>query len=373
MIYKQFQDMNLSALGFGMMRLPLIPGTETIDEAATAEMVEYAIKNGVNYFDTAYGYHAGASEIVAGKVLAKYPRDSYYLASKFPGYDPSNVYKKEEIFEEQIKKCGVEYFDFYLFHCLTENNLEVYLDPEIGLFDYLMEQKAKGRIRHLGFSTHGTNETVKRFLEAYGEHMEFCQIQLNYIDYDFQDAKTKIEMLKEYNIPVWVMEPVRGGKLASLPEKFAAELNALRPEEGIPAWAFRFLQTIPEVTMTLSGMSNFAQMEDNVKTFCEDKPLNEAEWNKILEIGHELVHGIPCTACRYCTTECPQELNIPEFIKIYNEFLFTGAETISADSLKAFDEDKRPANCVGCRSCEVVCPQNIEIAQFMETFAGKVK
>lgn len=373
MIYKQFQDLKLSALGFGMMRLPLIEGTETIDEAKTAEMVDYAIENGVNYFDTAWGYLNGNSEIVTGKVLSKYPRDSYCLASKFPGYDVSNMDKVEEIFEKQLEKCGVEYFDFYLFHNVTEKNIDGYLDPKYGIYDYLMKQKANGRIRHLGFSTHGTLATMRRFLDAYGKDMEFCQIQLNYLDWEFQDAKTKVEMLKEYNIPVWVMEPVRGGKLASLPEKYAAKLAELRPEEGVPAWAFRFLQTIPEVTMTLSGMSTFEQMADNVKTFAEDKPLNEAEMAAILEIGHSLVNGIPCTACRYCTTECPQELNIPELIKVYNEHTFIGSETIPTDALGAFDEDHRPNSCVGCRSCEAVCPQNIEIAQFMETFAGKIK
>ena len=298
MIYKQFQDLKLSALGFGMMRLPLIEGTETIDEAKTAEMVDYAIENGVNYFDTAWGYLNGNSEIVTGKVLSKYPRDSYCLTSKFPGYDVSNMDKVEEIFEKQLEKCGVDYFDFYLFHNVTEKNIDGYLDSKYGIYDYLMKQKANGRIRHLGFSTHGTLATMRRFLDAYGKDMEFCQIQLNYLDWEFQDAKTKVEMLKEYNIPVWVMEPLRGGKLASLPEKYAAKMQELRPEEGVPAWAFRFLQTIPEVTMTLSGMSTFEQMADNVKTFKEDKPLNAAEMDAILEIGHVLIIGIPCTACR---------------------------------------------------------------------------
>lgn len=374
MIYKQFQNLKLSALGFGMMRLPLCEGTDgEIDEAAVAEMVDYAIKNGVNYFDTAWGYLNGKSEIVTGKVLGKYPRDSYCLASKFPGYDLSNLSKAEEIFEKQLEKCGVEYFDFYLFHNLTETNVDGYLDPKYGIYDYLMKQKANGRIRHLGFSTHGTLATMKRFLDAYGKDMEFCQIQLNYLDWEFQDAKAKAELLKEYNIPIWVMEPLRGGKLAQLPEKYAAKLKELRPEEGIPAWAFRFLQTIPEVTMTLSGMSAFEQMTDNVNTFSEDKPLNETELAAILEIGHSLVNGIPCTACRYCTSECPQELDIPELIKIYNEHTFTGDEFIPADDLHAFPEDKRPGNCVGCQSCEAVCPQNIGIAQFMQDFRSKMK
>ena len=219
MIYKDFQDLKLSALGLGAMRLPVTDGKDgQIDETATAEMVKYAMDNGINYYDTAWGYHEGQSELVMGRVLSKYPRDSFYLASKFPGYDLENMPKVKEIFEKQLEKCQVEYFDFYLFHNVCEMNIDAYLDPQYGIYDYLMEQKKNGRIRHLGFSAHAECDVMKRFLEAYGEHMEFCQLQINYIDWNFQKAKDKVELLKEWNIPVWVMEPVRGGKLASLVE-----------------------------------------------------------------------------------------------------------------------------------------------------------
>ena len=171
----------------------------------------------------------------------------------------------------------MEYFDFYLFHNVCEMNIEQYLDPKYGILEYLLKQKENGRIRHLGFSVHGSYDVAKRFLEAYGKHMEFCQIQLNYMDYDFQTRRGKLELLKTYNIPVWVMEPLRGGKLASLAENFEAQLHALRPEESIPGWAFRFLQSLPQVTVTLSGMSNLAQLKQNIEIFSEDKPLNEHE------------------------------------------------------------------------------------------------
>ena len=195
MIYKEFKGKKLSALGMGTMRLPVIDGkNDVIDEAATAEMFDYAIEKGINYFDTAWGYHDGQSELVVGKLLKKYPRDSFYVATKFPGYDASNMNKVEEIFEKQLEKTGMEYFDFYLFHNVCELNIDGYLDEKYGIFDYLMKQKENGRIKHLGFSTHGSYDTVKRFLNAYGEHMEFCQIQLNYIDYEFQNAK-RIELL----------------------------------------------------------------------------------------------------------------------------------------------------------------------------------
>ena len=220
MVYKNYQDLKLSALGMGAMRLPVIDGDDAkIDEKAAAEMVAYAMEKGINYYDTAWGYHNGNSEIVMGKILSQYPREQYYLATKFPGYDLSNMDKVEEIFEKQLEKCQVTYFDFYLFHNVCEMNIDAYLDKKYGIFEYLMKQKENGRIRHLGFSAHGSYEVMKRFLEAYGEYMEFCQIQLNYLDWSFQDAKAKVELLKEYHIPVWVMEQLRGGKLAKLSEE----------------------------------------------------------------------------------------------------------------------------------------------------------
>ena len=231
MIYREFQGLKLSALGMGAMRLPVMDGDDSrIDEEAAKAMVDYAMSQGVNYYDTAWGYHGGQSELVMGRSLKKYPRDSFYLATKFPGYDLSNMDKAEEIFEKQLEKCGVEYFDFYLFHNVCEMNIDAYLDPKYGIHEYLMRQKENGRIRHLGFSAHGSCDVMRRFLEAYGKDMEFCQIQLNYLDWKFQDAENKVKLLDEYHIPVWVMEPLRGGKLASLAAEDEAKLTALRPE-----------------------------------------------------------------------------------------------------------------------------------------------
>jgi len=230
MIYKDFQGLQLSALGFGAMRLPVIDGDDNrVDAAATAEMVELAMSKGVNYYDTAWGYHGGHSETVLGEALRRYPRDTFYLADKFPGYDLGNMPKVREIFEAQLKKCGVEYFDFYLFHNVCELNIDAYLDPKYGIHDYLTEQKRSGRIRHLGFSCHGQLNVLRRFLEAYGRDMEFCQLQLNWLDWEFQDAKNKVELLGEYGIPVWVMEPLRGGALAHLTPERETALLALRP------------------------------------------------------------------------------------------------------------------------------------------------
>ena len=374
MIYKDFQDLKLSALGMGCMRLPRNSGDDgDVNVAETQRMVDYAMAHGVNYYDTAWGYHNGNSETVIGQALRKYPRESYYLATKFPGYDLANMPKVREIFPKQLEKCGVDYFDFYLFHNVCEMNIDAYLDPRYGILDYLLEQKNQGRIRHLGFSAHGSYEVMRRFLDAYGSHMEFCQIQLNYVDWNFQDAKDKVELLRRHNLPVWVMEPLRGGRLASLSQADAAALKALRPEEPVPAWAFRLLQTIPGVTVVLSGMSDFEQMKRNIQTFETTEPLKETEWDALLKIADHMTSGVPCTACHYCTSHCPKGLDIPSLLKLYNEHTFTGGGFLAPMALQALPEDKRPSACIGCRSCEAVCPQQIKISEVMSDFSRKVK
>ena len=372
MVYKNFQDLKLSMLGMGTMRLPVIGGNDAdIDSEAVEKMVEYAMQSGVNYYDTAWGYHDGNSETVIGKALSKYPRDKFYLATKFPGYDLSNMGKVEEIFEKQLEKCQVEYFDFYLVHNVCEMNIDAYLDPKYGTYDYLVKQKENGRIRHLGFSAHGSYDVMKRFLEAYGEKMEFCQIQLNWLDWSFQDAKAKVELIREYNLPIWVMEPLRGGKLASLSQENSAKLTQLRPDEAVPAWAFRFLQSIDDVTVILSGMSNMEQLQDNIRTFETEKKLNKEETDTLLGIAEDMLkqNNLPCTACRYCTSHCPKGLNIPSLLELYNEHSFTGGGFLAPMALMAVPQDKQPSACVGCRSCEAVCPQQIKISEAMSAFS----
>ena len=376
MIYRDFHGKKLSALGFGAMRLPVIDGDDgRIDEAAALRMVDTAMQNGINYYDTAWGYHGENSELVMGKALSRYPRDSFYVATKFPGYDPSNWGKVEEIFEQQLKKLGVEYFDFYLFHNVCEMNIDAYLnDEKYGIYSYLMKQKQNGRIRHLGFSCHGSIPVLQRFLDAYGKDMEFCQLQLNYLDWTFQNGKEKVDLLDQQNIPVWVMEPLRGGKLAKLLPEYEVRLKELRPDEEIPAWAFRFLQSIPSVTMILSGMSNDEQLEKNLITFAEDKKLNEVEMSALLDIAEKMlsVGTVPCTACHYCVSHCPQGLNIPDLLALYNEHAFTGGGFIAPMALGALPEDKRPQACLQCRSCEQVCPQQIKISEVLADFSAKL-
>ena len=376
MIYRDYQDIKLSALGFGAMRLPVIDGDDSrIDEAAALQMVDTAMKNGINYYDTAWGYHNENSELVMGKALARYPRESFYLATKFPGYDASNWGKVEEIFEKQLQKLGVEYFDFYLFHNVCEMNIDAYLDDEkYGIYSYLIKQKQNGRIKHLGFSCHGDMPVLERFLNAYGKDMEFCQLQLNYLDWTFQNGKKKVDLLDKWNIPVWVMEPLRGGKLAKLAPAYEEELKALRPDEEIPAWAFRFLESIPSVTVILSGMSNQEQLEKNLATFAEDKKLSEKELSVLLGIAEKMlsVGTVPCTACHYCTSHCPMGLDIPHLLSLYNEHAYSGGGFIAPMALSALPEDKRPQACLQCRSCEQVCPQQIKISEVLADFSAKL-
>ena len=373
MIYNNFKDLKLSSLGFGSMRLP-VNEDSTINEEETLKMIDYAIKNGINYFDTAWGYHNGESENVMGKLLKNYPRESFYLATKFPGYDLSNMDKVEEIFEKQLEKCQVDYFDFYLIHNVCEKNIDEYLNKEHGILDYLLKQKENGRIKNFGFSVHGSLEVMNRFLEMYGPYMEFGQIQLNYLDYDFQDAKAKIEVLNKLNIPIWVMEPLRGGKLVNVSKEHEQRMKELRPDETVVGFSFRFLQTFPEVTVTLSGMSSMEQLTQNIKIFEEHKPLNEKEKKVLFEIAQEMLSGntVPCTACRYCTEYCPQGLDIPDLLALYNEHNFTGGGFLAPMKIASLPDDKKPSACLGCKACEAVCPQQLKIADAMADFTEKL-
>ena len=370
MLYRTFQGEKLSLLGFGTMRLPTLPSGE-VDEQTTRDMVKLALDSGVNYFDTAYPYHSGVSERVIGRALADYPRESFYLATKYPGHQVKQSYDPAAIFEEQLKKCGVDYFDFYLLHNVYEGSLPTYLDERWGIIPYFLEQKRLGRIRHLGFSSHGHVEMLRDFLDAYGDKMEFCQIQLNYLDWTLQDAKAKYELLAERGIPVWVMEPVRGGKLANLPAAAQEKLHALRPEASAASWALRWVQEIPGVTMILSGMSNMAQMQDNLATFDHPEPLSAEEQALLLEIAEGFKSAVPCTACRYCCDGCPQEIDIPQMLRVLNE-LRVVPSTNAIMAVEALPKSRQPQSCLGCGACAAVCPQKIDIPACMQELAERI-
>ena len=364
MLTHSFQDLQLSALGFGTMRLPTDESGE-IDQAQLDRMVDTAIASGINYFDTAYPYHGGKSEIAVGKSLSRYPRESWYLADKFPGHQ--NVpgitpLDPEEVFEDQLKKCGVDYFDFYLLHNVNESSLRYYGNPKNRYMDYFLEQKRKGRIRHLGFSCHAAAEALSDFLNLYGQYMEFCQIQLNYLDWTLQNAEKKCAILKQAGIPVWVMEPVRGGKLASFDAETEERMRALRPDESIPAWGFRWLQTVPQPTMVLSGMSNLEQMQDNIRTFSDLKPLNNEEQALLKEIAGKVAKFIPCTGCRYCCAGCPMGLDIPTLLSMANDMAIHNSMNTVA-RYGGLEKEKRADACIGCGQCAEACPQKINVPE----------
>lgn len=396
MFTNDFLGDNIARLGFGAMRLPIIDGdASNVDQATLDAMVDTAIKAGVNYFDTAYPYHGGMSEIALGRSLARYPRDSYFFATKYPGHQIADTYDPAAIFEEQLTKCGAEYFDFYLLHNIYEASIEVYLDEQWSIADYFVEQKKNGRIRHLGFSCHGRPETLKRFLD-YGARkyaeleqrdpetaalfagnniMEFCQIQLNYLDWTLQDAAAKTALLESMNIPIVVMEPLRGGKLAHLNDAQMQQLNASAlgganpPARSAVEWSFRWLLGIPNVKTILSGMSDLAQVEENCRIFQESAPLSEVEEGVLMDVAESLKGGVPCTACRYCVDSCPQEIDIPMMMNAYNDLQFDTSFTVSMQ-MDAVPEGQRAQDCIQCESCVQMCPQGIDIPTVLEDLAA---
>ena len=396
MLTNDFLGDNIARLGFGAMRLPIIDGdASNVDQATLDAMVDTAIKAGVNYFDTAYPYHGGMSEIALGRSLARYPRDSYFFATKYPGHQIADTYDPAAIFEEQLTKCGTEYFDFYLLHNIYEASIEVYLDEQWGIADYFVEQKKNGRIRHLGFSCHGRPETLKRFLD-YGARkyaeleqrdpetaalfagnniMEFCQIQLNYLDWTLQDAAAKTALLESMNIPIVVMEPLRGGKLAHLNDAQMQQLNASAldganpPARSAVEWSIRWLLGIPNVKTILSGMSDLAQVEENCRIFQESVPLSEVEEGVLMDVAESLKGGVPCTACRYCVDSCPQEIDIPMMMNAYNDLQFDTSFTVSMQ-MDAMPEGQRAQDCIQCESCVQMCPQGIDIPTVLEDLAA---
>ena len=374
MIYRKFQEEELSALGFGTMRLP-VRDDQSIDRELTQQMTDTLIANGVNYFDLAYPYMDGKSETVMGECLKKHDRKKLFLADKYPGHQHFMPLTPEEIFEEQLRKVQTAYFDFYLLHNVNDSAYDHYTDEEFGIARYFAEQKKNGRIRHLGFSTHASLACLEKFVdwcEEHGYEMEFCQIELNYLDWTLQDAKAKAEFLTARGIPVWVMEPVRGGKLASLSEEDRKVLASFTPGRSDASWALRFASQVPGVTVTLSGMSTMEQVTDNLSTFEKEDPLSKEETEALLQIAEGMKNAVPCTSCRYCADACPLGLDIPLFMKLYNEIKF--AATFQPGMIVAgLPEGKKPWDCLSCGACASMCPQGIEIPELLKDLTERIK
>lgn len=359
MIYKQFQDIKLSRLGMGNMRLPVTWGK--IDKQKAQQIIDYAMEQGINYYDTAYVYHHGESESFLGTALSRYPRENYYLATKFYVMANPNI---EKVFEEQLRRLHTDYIDFYLLHCVNEETIGAYQNRSRRYMDYLLEQKAKGRIRHIGFSSHGSPATLERFLN-WSDAFEFVQIQLNFLDWTLQNAKKQYEIITEHGLPVWVMEPVRGGRLASLGEKYDSMLKKARPDWSVPAWAFHWLMGLDNVTMILSGMSSFDQIRDNVATFQTQEPLTREQNMMLMNIaaGYQSKLAVPCTACRYCCDGCPKGIDIPEWMNLYNELALTNDKKTWENAMQ---KSAGPSACVSCGQCTSHCPQKINVPGYLK-------
>ena len=387
MQYKRFHEMNISTLGLGNMRLPTTEPRGPIDREKARKIIETAYENGINYFDTAYRYHGGESEPFVGEVLSQYPRESFYLASKLPGHmmnykdgklgfqgylSGESFESPAEIFEDQLKRCQVDYFDLYLLHNVCETAVDFYTNEELGIVDYLLEQKKAGRIRHLGLSAHAQADTLEKFLN-WRDCFEFVQLQINYMDWKLQDAKRKYEIATEHGLPVIVMEGVRGGKLADLGEENNAKLKAARPDASIASWAFSFLQSLPNVQIVLSGMTTMEQLEENIETFSNPQPTNEEEKALLQEIIDKMMDLVPCTACEYCLEACPQSLNIPRLISMYNEAKSVEQPGLLRFALGALDEAQFPSACLACGDCMSLCPQGIQIPDVLEKFDALIQ
>ena len=291
MIYNLFQNLRISALGFGSMRLPVYDGDPArINKDSVEEMVDYAIRHGVNYFDTAWGYHDGKAAAVLGEVLSAYPRERYYLSNKFPGYHEANMDHMEEIFEKQLRDCRVDYFDFYLMHDVDDEVVDAYADPKRGTVEYFIRMKKEGKIHHLGFSTYGKVATIQKFLDAYGEEIEFCQIPLNYMEWALQNVKDKVEYLKKRGVPIWAMEPLRRGQLVELTTARQNVLKMMRPNDTAVGWAFRFAQSVTSVKTVISDMSDVKHLRENVEIFNGNhRLLNSKEGAILMGIASDMI------------------------------------------------------------------------------------
>jgi len=363
MQYKPFKELNLSRLGLGNMRLPTIGDDPAapIDRERAYAIVDYAMENGINYYDTAWVYHHSESESFLGDALKKYPRESYHIATKFllmanPDY--------KFVFEEQLRRLQTDYIDFYLMHGINDDSWEAYRDS--GCIEYFNEQRRLGRIKHLGFSSHAKPENLAKFIEL--NDWEFVQIQLNYLDWNVKTAKEEYDIITAHNIPVMVMEPVHGGKLASIPGKAGEMLKNANPDWSPATWAIRWVMSLDNVQVMLSGMSNLDQIKENVATADTFAPLTEEQKNIVNEVA-KAFHAdltVPCTGCRYCCDDCPQSIEIPSIMSIYNEHKL--GDFMALNDLALLP--KTPSDCIGCGSCEAHCPQHIRIPDIMAELAA---
>lgn len=359
----------VSLLGFGCMRFPMKDGQ--IDKELSKKMMLYAVENGVNYIDTAYPYHGGNSELFVAEVIQELDRERFFLADKLPIWDCHTKEDVDRIFHEQLQKCGVDYFDFYLIHAVNKGRIQQIQD--LDLLSTLEQYKKEGKIRNIGFSFHDDLEAFKLWVDLYP--WDFVQIQLNYMDINHQQGMTGYDMLTERDIPVIIMEPVKGGSLAKFNPVVEQKLLDYHPDKSIASWAFRWVASLPNVKVILSGMSTFEQVEDNINTFKNFKPLNPEEQQIITETRNELLNltMVDCTSCNYCMP-CPHGVNIPGNFRVYNHhsmYKNDGYVNWVVGNMK--NEGSFADQCIDCGECLPKCPQFIEIPTQLAEFDQYLK
>ena len=364
----------MKKLGFGGMRLPRLieDDPKSIDQAQVNEMVDYFIEQGFTYFDTAYPYHQGLSEGAFKKAIVdRYSRESFLLADKMPTFSVSKTEDYKRIFNEQLERCGVEYFDYYLLHNLGEKNYANSL--KFGGFEFMKELKEEGKAKHIGFSFHDKAELLDKILTEHPE-MEFVQLQLNYIDWESESVQCRkcYEVARKHNKPIIVMEPIKGGGLANPPEKAQELLKEYHPDMSCASWAIRYVASLDGIMMVLSGMNNIEQLKDNTSYMSNFKPINEDEKNiilKVVDIINESI-AIPCTNCQYCVDDCPKNINIPAYFSIYNSYNLYGDRNFPSMHYDRQSHGRGKASeCIECKMCEGHCPQHIEITEKLKLVA----
>ena len=357
-------------IGFGLMRLPETDGVIDLDKVC--KMVDAYLDAGFTYFDTAYVYHGGNSErAVKEAIVKRHPRDSFTIATKLPAWSIHSFEDRDKIFNEQLERCGVDYFDFYLLHSIEDgNNYDTYV--KYDCFNWGVQKREEGKIKHLGFSYHGTPELLEKIVDSHPE-IEFVQIQLNYADWDNQIVHSGelYKILADRNIPIIVMEPCKGGKLANHDEECTEILKSVRPDKSVASWAFRYVGSLPGVTTILSGMTTQEQLEDNMETFKNFEPLSAEEQETIEKVKEVMfrVEQVGCTACRYCVDGCPMSISIPDVISAINtkrKFPGDMRPNFFYNGLVGRDGNGKASDCIACGQCEGVCPQHLPIIEILK-------
>ncbi|MBO8429888.1 aldo/keto reductase [Spirochaetes bacterium] len=368
-IKRKFANLEIPLIALGCMRLPMRDGK--IDMVELDKMVEYSMNHGANYFDTAYMYVEGKSENAIGEILKKYPRESFILADKCPAYLVNSPADVRKLFEEQLKKCQVEYFDNYMVHNINKNTIGNYRDND--MYGELLKLKNEGKVKHIGFSFHGDPDMLR---EVISEHKwDFCQLQINYLDWEVINAKELYEIADEAKVPIIVMEPLRGGGLCNLPEKAAAKLKEACPDDTQASFGLRWVTSKKRVFTILSGMSNFQQLKENIDTFTNFREFTEAEEKTAAEVAKIIQSqgAINCTACRYCMEVCPRGINIPAIFGLYNVYKSNGNGFMFGVNYMALKENERADKCINCHLCSKNCPQGLDIPALLKKVDAEAK